>query len=140
MKITTVFWPSKRLPNVTACPFSSRISSLETVAIFSLVEISLGDTLMSDVSSSSCLWNLNLAVALRPRVGNPHDRPSLQVRTVWTDLDHPGYRSTGPPLWFVASESVERVLRSLNSLDGVYLVELFAGAPHHTAGVTDVFE
>jgi len=49
----TVFWSLKRLPNVIACPFSSRTSSLETAAIFSLVGMSLGDTLMSDVSSSS---------------------------------------------------------------------------------------
>ena len=49
----TVFWSSKRLPNVIACPFSSRTSSLETAEIFSLVGMSLGDMLMSDVSSSS---------------------------------------------------------------------------------------
>ena len=53
MKMMTVFWSSKRLPNVTAFPFSSRTSSLETAVIFSLVGMSLGDTLMSDVSSSS---------------------------------------------------------------------------------------
>jgi len=53
MKMMTVFWSSKRLPTITACPFSSRTSSLVTAAILSLVGMSLGDTLMSDVSSSS---------------------------------------------------------------------------------------
>ena len=48
MKMTTVFWSSKILPKVTARPFSSRTSILETVAISSLVGMSLGNMLMLD--------------------------------------------------------------------------------------------
>jgi len=55
MKMITVLWSSKRLANVTARPFSSRTSSLETAAMFSLVGMSLGCTLMLD--TSWCLRN-----------------------------------------------------------------------------------
>ena len=53
----TVFWFSNRLPSVTASPFSSLTSSLETAAIVSPVGMSLGDTLMSDALVRRYLWS-----------------------------------------------------------------------------------